>query len=110
MMIELPPVEADLLCLVNRADQQANPDRQELDLSERDLDISCDDEPFVQDAIENVDQTGGSSVPLRQWRRHRVAILRTLNLLVRSLFRCWSRDDAISAMAMPQSVTESVAQ
>src|SRR6267142_6276425 len=79
MMIELPPVEADLLCLVDRTDEQANPDRQELDFRKRYLDISRDDEPLIQDAIEHVDQPSGSSVSLSQWRRHRFVILRTFS-------------------------------
>ena len=35
-----PPVEADLLRLVQRTDQQANPDGQQLYLSKRDLDVA----------------------------------------------------------------------
>src|SRR5436853_1697527 len=39
MVIELPPVETDLLGLVDRADEETDPDRQELDFGERDLDV-----------------------------------------------------------------------
>ena len=63
MMIVLPPVEADLLRLVDRADQQPDPDRQQLDFGERHLDVAGHDEPFVQHPVENVDQPGRSPCP-----------------------------------------------
>ena len=75
VMIELPPVEADLLRFVDRANQQTNADRQQLDFGERHLDVARDDEPFVEHAIEDVDEPRGSSVPLSQWRRHSLGIL-----------------------------------
>src|SRR5262249_6605971 len=56
MVIELPPVEANLLRLVDRADEKPDPDRQEFDFRERHLDVACDDQPLVEDAIENVDE------------------------------------------------------
>src|SRR5713226_8351925 len=37
MMIELPPVQTDLLGLVDRADEETNPNRQQLDLGQRHL-------------------------------------------------------------------------
>src|SRR5919201_6286089 len=77
MMVELPPVEANLLGFVDRADQQADTDRQQLAFRERHLYVACNDQPFVEDAIEDVDQTCRSPVPLTQWRRHRMRILRT---------------------------------
>ena len=55
--ITSPPVETDLLCLVDRADEQANVDGEELDVGEIDLDVAGDDESFVQHAVEDVDQT-----------------------------------------------------
>src|SRR5262249_32724369 len=54
MVVVLPPVEADLLGLVERADDEPNADREELDLGERDLDVPRDDETLVEDAVENV--------------------------------------------------------
>src|SRR5713226_462468 len=60
VMIEPPPVEADLLGLVDRADEQPDTDRQQLDFGQRDLDVARDDEAFVQHAIEDLDQTGRS--------------------------------------------------
>src|SRR4030088_3262573 len=102
MVIELPPSEHDLLCLVDGANQQADPDRQELDFRERHLDVAGDDQAFIEDAIENVDQAGRSSMRLRQMRRHKSAILR--NFLMRSLGRrAGARDGPISAMAVPDS-------
>ena len=73
MVIELPPVEADLLGLVDRADEQPDPDRQQLDFRQRHLDVAGDDEPLVEDPVEHVDEPCRSSVPLSQWRRHRFA-------------------------------------
>src|SRR6185295_16690068 len=58
MAVILPPVETNLLGLVDRADHQADADREELDLSERHLDVARDDEALVEHAIENVDQPG----------------------------------------------------
>src|SRR5205814_6229701 len=75
MMIELPPIEADLFRLVDRADEETDPDRQELDFGERYLDVAGDDEPLVENPIEDIDQTRGASVPLMQWRRHKQRIL-----------------------------------
>ena len=63
MMIELPPVETDLLRLVDRADQQTNSNGEELDLGKRNLDVSCDDEAFVEDTIENVDKRPARARP-----------------------------------------------
>ena len=55
--VAFPPIETDRLGLVDRADDQPDADRQELDFGERDFDVSRDDEPLVQDAVENIDQT-----------------------------------------------------
>src|SRR6476661_907617 len=74
MVIEFPPVQADLFRLVDRADQQTNANRQQLDFSQRNLDVPRHDKALVEDSVEHVDQTG-RSVPLGQWRRHRFAIL-----------------------------------
>src|SRR6266571_3958852 len=58
MTVVLPPVEANLFSLVDRTDQQANANREELDFSERHLDVARDNETLVEHAIENVDQPG----------------------------------------------------
>src|SRR5262249_32224764 len=79
MMIELPPVEADLLGFVDRADEQPDADGQELDLRQRNLDVAGDHEALIEYTVENVDQACGSSVPLRQWRRHKLRILWRVN-------------------------------
>jgi hypothetical protein len=54
--IVTPPVQADLLGLVDRADQEADLDREELDVREVDLDIARDHQAFVEDAVEDLDQ------------------------------------------------------
>src|SRR5580765_2438555 len=56
MVIVFPPVETDLLRLVDRADEQPDADRQELDFRQRHLDVAGHDEPLVEDPIENVDE------------------------------------------------------
>jgi len=76
-MIELPPVEADVLGLVDRTDQQPDPNRQELHFRERHFDIARHDEPFVEHSIKDFDQPRGSSVRLWQLR-HKQRILRRL--------------------------------
>src|SRR5579864_4044680 len=60
MVIMLPPIETDLFRLVNRADDEADPDRKELDLGERHLDVARHDESLVEHAIENIDQARAS--------------------------------------------------
>jgi hypothetical protein len=51
-----PPVEADLLRLVDRANEQPDLDRDQLDVGEVDLDVAGDDEAFVQHTVEDIDQ------------------------------------------------------
>src|SRR5947209_3824513 len=58
VMIETPPIEPNLLCLVDRTDQQTNADREQLDFRQRNLDIAGDHEALVQHAIEHLDQAG----------------------------------------------------
>ena len=74
MMIEPPPVEADLLGFIDRADQQPDANREQLDFGKRDLDVAGDDEALVQHAIQNFDEARGSRVPLSQCR-HSSSIL-----------------------------------
>src|SRR5262249_31762063 len=62
--IELPPVEAELLGLAQRADEQPDPDGEQLDFGERDLDVSCDHESLVEDTVENLHETCRAIVPL----------------------------------------------
>src|SRR5437870_8880792 len=56
MSVVFPPVEADFLCLVDRADDQADADGQELHFRQRDLDVTRDRQPLVEDAIKDVDE------------------------------------------------------
>ena len=57
-----PPVEADLLGLVERADEQPDPDGEQLDFGQRHLDVAGDDQPLVEHAIEHVDEPGRAMV------------------------------------------------
>src|SRR5205085_5008660 len=43
-----PPVQPDLLGLINRADEQSDLQRQQFDVGERDLDVARDDQPLVK--------------------------------------------------------------
>ena len=52
-----PPVETDLLRLVQRADEQSDADGEKLDFREGDLDVARDHQPLVQHAIEDVDES-----------------------------------------------------
>src|SRR5262249_18072612 len=56
MFVVFPPVQADLLGLVDRAHDQSDADREQFHLSEGDLDVARDREPFVQHAVEDVDE------------------------------------------------------
>ena len=59
MTIVLPPVEPDLLRLVDGADHQPDADREEFDLGDREANIAGDGKAFVEHAVENVDDAGG---------------------------------------------------
>src|SRR5215510_1578490 len=74
MMIVAPPVQPDLLGLVDRTDEQSDTDGKELDLCQRDLDIAGHHEALVQDPVEHLDQPGGASVSFDN-RGHRPGIL-----------------------------------
>src|SRR5687767_3204769 len=62
MTIVPPPIEANLLGLVDGAHHQANADGEQLHLGNRDLDIAGDDQPLVEYSIENVDEARSASV------------------------------------------------
>jgi hypothetical protein len=51
-----PPVQPDLLRFVDRAHEQANLNREQLDVREVDLDVTGYHQPFVQDAVEDLDK------------------------------------------------------
>jgi hypothetical protein len=55
-----PPVQSNLLGLVDRADEQTNLDGEKLDVCKIDLDVADDHEALVEHAIEDIDQTIGS--------------------------------------------------
>jgi hypothetical protein len=55
-----PPIHSYLLCLVDRADEEANLNREELYVGEIDLDVADHDEALVEHAIEDVDETVGA--------------------------------------------------
>ena len=62
MAIVAPPVEANLLCLVDRADHQPDSDGEQLDFSDGNLDIAGNDQALVEDPIENIDEAARTSV------------------------------------------------
>jgi len=58
--IGLPPVESDLLGLVDRANEKSNLYSEELDVGEVDLDVSNHHQALVENAVENIDETVGT--------------------------------------------------
>ena len=54
--ISAPPVEADLLRLVDGANQKTNLNRKELDVGKIDLDVADDDETLFEHTVEDVNQ------------------------------------------------------
>src|SRR2546423_7227676 len=55
-----PPVQTDLLGLINRTDEQAYLKRQKLDVRQRDFDVARDNQTLVQNAVEHVNKSGRS--------------------------------------------------
>jgi len=51
MVIELPPVESNLLGLVDRANQQTNADREQFDFSEGHFDVARYNQTLVEYSI-----------------------------------------------------------
>src|SRR2546423_12388439 len=58
--VSAPPVESDLLGFVDRANQETNLDGEQLDVGKIDLDVADDDETFVEDAVEDVNEPVGA--------------------------------------------------
>src|SRR3954463_5994156 len=54
--IALPPVDAHLPRALDRRDEQAQLDGQQLDVEQVDLDVAGDDDPLVEHALEDVGQ------------------------------------------------------
>src|SRR4026208_1504463 len=61
--IEPPPIDAELLGLVERADEQSDADGEELDFGQRDFDVSCHHEALVEDTVEDLDENPRTVVP-----------------------------------------------
>src|SRR3954470_2644068 len=74
--VGLPPVDPDLLRLVDRGDDQPQLDRQQLDVEQVDLDVAGDHDPLVEDAFEDVGEAVAG--PLCGKRAHRPTI-RSIN-------------------------------
>jgi len=64
MVIVLPPVEANLLGLVDRANQQSNPNGEQFDFGERYLYVARHDQSFIEHSIQYFDETAGAPVTL----------------------------------------------
>ena len=54
--IILPPVQAYLLCLINRANQQTDANREQFHVGQRNSYIARDYQPFVENAVQNIYQ------------------------------------------------------
>jgi uncharacterized protein YajQ (UPF0234 family) len=76
MAIVFPPVETNLLRLVDRTNHQADADRQQLDFGERHFDIARNHESLVEDAVENVDQPGTTTGTSMNIGRHAAVFAR----------------------------------
>jgi len=58
--IRSPPVETDLLGLVDRANEKTDLNGEELDVGEVDLDVADYDEALVEHTVEDVDEAVGA--------------------------------------------------
>src|SRR5262249_59669006 len=58
----LPPIETDLLRLVDRAHDQSNSNREQFDFGERDLDVARHDQTLVENSVEYVDEPAGATI------------------------------------------------
>src|SRR5437867_3667037 len=58
--VVLPPVETDLLRLVDGADDQADANREKFNLGERNFDVAGDGQSLVEHAVEDVDKATDS--------------------------------------------------
>jgi hypothetical protein len=52
----LPPIHANLLSLIDRANQQANAYCEQLYIRQRNANVARDHQTFVKDAVKNVQQ------------------------------------------------------
>src|SRR6476660_84800 len=66
-----PPVEPDLLGLVDGTDQEPDADGQQLHLGERDPDVARHDEALVEDPVEHVDEARRTVVGRLHGSTHR---------------------------------------
>src|SRR5207249_12334636 len=88
---------------VVRPDDEPDANGEQLNFRQRHLDVACYDEPFVEDAIKDVDQPTRPPVPAISQCRHSSSILRnkpTTNVVLDHNAEA-SQDWPISAMLMP---------
>ena len=71
--VGLPPVDSHLLSALDGRDQQAQLDRQQLDVEQADLDVSGDDDSLVEDPLENVREVGRPTRALEVGAHRRLA-------------------------------------
>src|SRR5690242_14373037 len=58
--VVLPPVETYGLSFINRTDKQPDADRKQLHVGERNANVACDHESFVENSVKNIQQVGCS--------------------------------------------------
>ncbi len=58
-----PPVQTDFLRFVQGADEKTDPDSEQLDFSERHLDVACNDQALVEHPIEHIYESGCAMGP-----------------------------------------------
>ena len=70
-----PPVETDLLCFVEGADEQPDSNGEKLDFRQRHLDVACNHQPFVKYPIKNIDEACCTMVGRWQVESHELATI-----------------------------------
>src|SRR3954454_12135555 len=56
--IRLPPVDTDLLSLIDRRDKEANLERQDVYRRQRERNVTRNHDPFIEDSLQEVGKVG----------------------------------------------------
>src|SRR5262249_7791002 len=75
VLVVAPPVQADLLCLVDGAAYPPDANGQKLHLRERYLDVACDHEPLVEHAVEDVHEAAAMAASWLKFGSHGLGFL-----------------------------------
>jgi hypothetical protein len=72
MRVVSPPIQPDLLGLVDRADDQPDANGEQLDFGQRNFDVSGNDKALVEHAVQQIDKTTGMVLAHWQISSHRL--------------------------------------